>query len=439
MPKDVLIRDLPDSVRSWIETSLPVGVSRNEFLVSALKQHAEKAGYRNDLFDLAAEPRKVFGSLPFKFIDLFAGIGGFRCGLTALGGQCVFTSEWDKFSAKTYQTWYSDDHMHTGDIRELDIANNIPDHDILCAGFPCQPFSLAGVSKKQSLGRAHGFDDEKQGNLFFSIMDIVDIKRPAVLFLENVKNLTSHDKGNTWRVIRENLASRNYSVHTKVIDAGPWVPQHRERIFIVCFDNEIFGQMDQDVFRFPDTEPDDKHTLAEILDRRAPDKKYMLSDKLWMYLQDYAEKHRLKGNGFGYGLFGKKDVARTLSARYHKDGSEILIKQRGWKNPRRLTPTEASRLMGFEKRYAQMFGHEDGFPQVVSDTQAYRQFGNAVVPLVVESIGRGILDVMTQWLTMDNNCLFTGRAKFVVKQHRRTIQRNKPDLSESKKVAVVAG
>lgn len=439
MPKDVLIRDLPDSVQNWIETSLPTGVSRNEFLVSALRQHAEKAGYRSDLFDLAAEPRKVFGSLPFKFIDLFAGIGGFRCGLTALGGQCVFTSEWDKFSAKTYQTWYSDDHVHTGDVRELDIVNDIPDHDILCAGFPCQPFSLAGVSKKQSLGRAHGFDDEKQGNLFFSIMDIVDIKRPAVLFLENVKNLTSHDKGNTWRVIRENLASRNYSVHTKVIDAGHWVPQHRERIFIVCFDNEIFGHIDQEVFRFPDTGPDDKHTLAEILDRRAPDKKYMLSDKLWKYLQDYAEKHRLKGNGFGYGLFGKRDVARTLSARYHKDGSEILIKQSRWKNPRRLTPTEASRLMGFEKRYAQMFGHEDGFPQVVSDTQAYRQFGNAVVPLVVESIGRGILDVMSQWLAVENNCLFTGRAQSAVVQSRRTAKRKKPEVVEAKKVAAVAG
>lgn len=425
MAKDVLIRDLPEPVQSWIDQCLPAGVSRNEFLVSALEQMAERANFRSDLFDPAKEPRKVFGKLPFKFIDLFAGIGGFRCGLTALGGQCVFTSEWDRFSAKTYQTWYSDDHVHTGDIREIDIAEQIPDHDILCAGFPCQPFSLAGVSKKQSMGRAHGFDDEKQGNLFFKIMDVVDVKRPAVLFLENVKNLASHDKGNTWNVIKEQLASRNYSVHTKVIDARYWVPQHRERIFIVCFDNEVFDRIDQQYFTFPEIDTDAKPTLANVLESRAPDRKYMLSDKLWNYLQGYAEKHRLKGNGFGYSLFGGKDVARTLSARYHKDGSEILIKQRRWKNPRRLTPDEASRLMGFNDRYAEMFGHEEGFPQVVSDTQAYRQFGNAVVPLIVESIGRGILDVMAQRLTMDNNCLLKGRrlqeaTPSKVKQRRKT-------------------
>lgn len=409
MPKDVLLRNLPDSFLAWLEQNLPSGMSQHEFLQNVLLREAEHSDFQSDLFAEAIEPTKVYGRLPFKFIDLFAGIGGFRCGLTALGGQCVYTSEWDKYSARTYQTWYSDDHVHTGDIREADVVNDIPDHDVLCAGFPCQPFSLAGVSKKQSMGRAHGFEDEKQGNLFFSIMKVVDAKRPSVLFLENVKNLMSHDKGNTWRVIRNQIESRNYSVHAKVVDARSWVPQHRERIFMVCFDNEVFDGIDQGIFKFPESDKSLNPDLSSILSPTPPDKKYMLSDKLWKYLQDYAEKHRLKGNGFGFGLFGKKDVARTLSARYHKDGSEILIKQPRWRNPRRLTPNEARYLMGFKDEYASMFGHENGFPQVVSDTQAYRQFGNAVVPLVVESIARSIIDVMAHRLMIDDECLMKGR------------------------------
>jgi len=410
MPKTILLRDLPDSFFDWMDLNLPTGTSRNAFINHILTREAGRTNFQSDLFAVASEPSKVYGNLPFKFIDLFAGVGGFRCGMTAVGGQCVFTSEWDKYSAKTYQTWYSDDHVHSGDIREVDAKSDIPNHDILCAGFPCQPFSLAGVSKKQSLGRAHGFDDEKQGNLFFSILDIVDAKRPPVLFLENVKNLKSHDKGNTWKVITKCLNDRNYSVHTKIIDARQWVPQHRERIFIVCFDNTVFDHIDRDIFSFPEKPLTDDPDLGSILVTKAPDPKYMLSDKLWTYLQNYAEKHRLKGNGFGYGLFGKNDVARTLSARYHKDGSEILIKQPRWRNPRRLTPDEARQLMGFTDRFAQMFGHENGFPQVVSDTQAYRQFGNAVVPLAVEAVARSIVDVMVMRLMINNECLLKGRA-----------------------------
>ncbi len=409
MPKNILIRELPDSFCEWMEQNLPTGVSQNAFLSHILTREAERSNFQNDLFNEAKEPSKVYGSLPFKFIDLFAGVGGFRCGMTAMGGQCVFTSEWDKYSAKTYQTWYSDDHVHTGDIREINSSTDIPDHDVLCAGFPCQPFSLAGVSKKQSMGKAHGFDDEKQGNLFFSIMDIVDAKRSPVLFLENVKNLKSHDKGNTWKVINQQLRDRNYSVHTKVVDARQWVPQHRERIFIVCFDNNVFDQVDQGQFSFPEKSSTINPNLSSILALEAPNSKYMLSDKLWKYLQDYAEKHRKKGNGFGFGLFGEDDVARTLSARYHKDGSEILIKQKKWKNPRRLTPDEARQLMGFTDRFARMFGHENGFPQVVSDTQAYRQFGNAVVPLAVEAVAKSIVDVMATRLMIDNECLMKGR------------------------------
>lgn len=406
MPTDVLIRDLPEGVLKALSIKMRPGQSQVDFLREQLTAIAEGAGRTDDLF-AQRMPENMYGKgLPFTFIDLFAGIGGFRCAMSALGGSCVFTSEWDRFSARTYSEWYRDNHIFTDDVRNVDSKSDIPDHDILCAGFPCQPFSLAGVSKKQSLGRKHGFDDENQGNLFFTILNIIDAKRPPALLLENVKNLVSHDKGNTWRVIRNELTSRGYSVHANVVDARSWVPQHRERIFIVCFDDDVFSGLEQEKFSFPDTSGHTAPKLGDILSDKAPDRRYMLSDKLWNYLQEYAEKHRKKGNGFGYGLFGRSDVARTLSARYHKDGSEVLIKQRGWRNPRRLTPSEACQLMGFERRYAQMFGHNDGFPQVVSDTQAYRQFGNAVVPPVVEDVAKGMLEVFRAKLTGDNGCLF---------------------------------
>lgn len=409
MTRDLLIRDLPAEDVSWIGNARPAGTTQNEFLREIVRR-ARIDSVQPSLFDAVTPPRIVHGHAPFTFIDLFAGIGGFRSAMTALGGRCVFTSEWDKYAAKTYRAWFGDEEISTGDVRELDVDKEIPDHDVLCGGFPCQPFSLAGVSKKNSLGRVHGFDDAAHGNLFFSIMRVVDAKRPPILLLENVKNLKSHDKGNTWNVIRENIEERDYVMFDQVIDARSWVPQHRERIFMVCFDRHVFGRRDQIDFSFPETPATAAPTLTDVLDDSPPDQKYMLSDKLWRYLQGYAEKHRAKGNGFGYSCFEPGDVARTLSARYYKDGSEILIRQPGWRNPRRLTPAEAMRLMGFGTNYAALFGHESGFPQVVSDTQAYKQFGNSVVPGVVEAVGRKIVETMASViLKTSSGCLLKGR------------------------------
>jgi len=324
----------------------------------------------------------------FKFIDVFAGIGGFHIALEKLGGKCVFSSEWDKYSQKTYREWFGE--IPHGDIRKIK-PSEIPDHDILAAGFPCQPFSIAGVSKKKSLGHAHGFKDVTQGTLFFSLATIIEMKRPPVLFLENVKNLQSHDKGRTWKVIHETLESLDYWVFHKVIDAAGWVPQHRERVYIVGFDKKLFPT--KPAFEFP-TPPEKKRPgLVNILES-SPDTRYTLTDHLWNYLQEYAERHRAKGNGFGFGLADLQRVTRTLSARYYKDGSEILIPQNG-RNPRRLTPRECARLMGFG----------DHLPIVVSDTQAYRQFGNAVVPKVVEAVGSQIVKVLSWHLAANGKCL----------------------------------
>jgi len=332
-------------------------------------------------------------SKDFTFIDLFAGIGGFRSGMSLAGAHHLFANERDKYAAETYKAWYGEKNLNTEDINSLSLKDKIPRHDILCAGFPCQPFSIAGVSKKNSLGRDHGFKDRDQGNLFFKIMDIVDKLDPPILFLENVKNLKSHDKGQTWNSIEHHIKKRNYAVFTKIIDASCFVPQHRERIFIVCFKKSFFTKRAIDIFKFPSVDVTRKPILADILLPR-PDKKYMLSDKLWEYLQYHAQTQRQKGNGFGYGLNSREDVSRTMSARYYKDGAEILIKESNWRNPRRLLPLEAMSLMGFEKRYSEFFGHKEGFPQVVSDAQAYKQFGNSVVPKIVEVIGGEILKVL---------------------------------------------
>lgn len=410
LPKSVLIRDLDKDQVDWIKKSTPKGVSQNTFLKGILTQARDHRA-RYDLFSVPVQPKTIYRQLPFKFIDLFAGIGGFRCGMTAAGGSCVFTSEWDKHAAKTYMAWYGDEHISTEDIRQLSLDAVIPDHDVLCAGFPCQPFSIAGVSKKNSLGKAHGFEDERQGNLFFKIIEVVDSKRPPILLLENVKNLKSHDKGKTWKVISELILDRDYAMFSKIIDARFWVPQHRERIFIVCFDKRLFGREDQIRFKFPEPDRNDTPILDSILSKVEPSGRYMLSDHLWSYLQEYAEKHRAKGNGFGYGLHTGKDVARTMSARYFKDGSEILISQEGWKNPRRLTPKEAMLLLGYSSEYSDLFGHEHGFPQVVSDTQAYKQFGNSVVPKIVELIGHEIVKCMGEAiLRRGNGCLLKARA-----------------------------
>lgn len=309
----------------------------------------------------------------FTFIDLFAGIGGMRLAFEAAGGECVFSSEWDKYSQQTYEANFGE--KPEGDIR-LIPARDIPDHDILLAGFPCQPFSIAGVSKKISLCMPHGFKDKMQGNLFFEIVRILKEKSPRAFLLENVKNLKSHDGGNTYKVIRSAL-ELGYHVWDTIIDAQNYVPQHRERIFIVGFKDPVN-------FEFP-TILSIRPKLKDILEKNV-DKKYTLSDHLWKYLQNYAAKHKAAGNGFGFGLAKMNGVTRTLSARYHKDGSEILIPQRG-KNPRRLTPRECARLMGFP----------ENFKIEVSDTRAYRQFGNAVVVPVVKSIARK----MAHYLAMD--------------------------------------
>ncbi|HAJ04447.1 MAG TPA: DNA (cytosine-5-)-methyltransferase [Brevundimonas sp.] len=327
----------------------------------------------------------------FTFIDLFAGIGGLRRGFEAIGGRCVFTSEWDKYSQQTYRANFpDDDHEINGDITKIDAAD-IPAHDVLLAGFPCQPFSIAGVSKKNALGRAHGFEDKTQGTLFYDVARIIKHHRPAAFLLENVRNLVGHDKGKTFQTIKDVLEKDlGYKIDFRVIDGRHWTPQHRERIFIVGF------REDQG-FRFADMKvPEAAPKLREILHREAdeseiPDQKYTvgnsgrvadkytLTDHLWNYLQRYKEKHQAAGNGFGFGLVGPDDVARTLSARYYKDGSEILIKQEG-KAPRRLTPRECARLMGFDSPR----GAEFIIP--VSDTQAYRQFGNSVVVPAVKAV-----------------------------------------------------
>jgi DNA (cytosine-5)-methyltransferase 1 len=364
-------------------------MSQQECIVSVLKR--AKSSFQPYLLNLEEPVVQLpsFEPLPFRFIDIFAGIGGFRIALEQAGGSCVFTSEWDKNSQKTYHAWHGD--APHGDIQQI-APTDIPDHDVLAAGFPCQPFSIAGVSKKNSLGREHGFKDATQGTLFFNLVSIMEVKRPQVAILENVKNLKSHDKGRTWRVIQETLDALDYWVFHKVIDAAGWVPQHRERIYIVAFDKKTFR--DRPPFEFPQPPDRERPRLESILDEN-PDSKYTLTDHLWRYLQDYAARHKAKGNGFGYGLADPGGITRTLSARYYKDGSEILIAQDG-KNPRRLTPRECARLMGFDDR----------LPIVVSDVQAYRQFGNAVVPAVVEAIGREVVRVlMWQSSTVENDLL----------------------------------
>lgn len=299
-------------------------------------------------------------------------------GLTQAGGQCVYSVEIDKWAVQTYESNFGK--VEARDIYDVETAK-LPPYDLLAGGFPCQPFSIAGVSKKLSLGREHGFADKKSGNLFFEIVRVIDEADtpPRVLFLENVKNLLSHDGGKTFRVIRDTLEDRGYNLSVHVVDAQPWVPQHRERTFIIGLHRDTYGEQS---FEFPIDRPARPWpTLASILERRGVDPKYVLSPHLWEYLQEYARKHRAAGNGFGFGLVGRKNVARTLSARYHKDGSEILVKTSG-KQPRRLTPRECARLMGYP----------DTFVIPVSDTQAYRQFGNSVVVPVVEFLAAALVD-----------------------------------------------
>lgn len=331
----------------------------------------------------------------FTFADLFAGIGGIRIGFEAHGGRCVFTSEWNEFSKSTYLANFTDNHMFVGDIVPFD-EHQVPDHDILLAGFPCQPFSIAGVSKKNSLGQPHGFECTTQGTLFFDVARIIAAKRPKAFLIENVKNLLSHDNGNTFKVILDTLKHElGYDVYYKIIDGQYFTPQHRERIIIVGFrEKKPFTwddlripqgnkQLKSVLHRKDGTEPYLRWDENRYFDhtKNIVQPKYTLSSKLWKYLQDYAEKHKAAGNGFGFGLASPDGISRTLSARYYKDGSEILIPQGDKKNPRRLTPRECARLMGFP----------DTFTIPVSDTQAYRQFGNSVVVPVIKEVARIML------------------------------------------------
>lgn len=330
----------------------------------------------------------------FKFIDLFAGVGGIRVAFESIGGECVFTSEWDDYAQKTYAANFPGGHAINGDITQID-ENDIPDHDVLLGGFPCQPFSIAGVSKKNALGRAHGFEDETQGTLFFDVARIIAKKRPRAFLLENVKNLQSHDKGRTFDVIRRTLQDAlGYQVFVKVIDGAHFVPQHRERILIVGFRDPV--PFDWDAMELPEK---GKRKLGEILHKKSDEPfieldgdryydhknkkvhdKYTLTDNLWAYLQNYKKKHQEAGNGFGFGMVTADSVTRTLSARYYKDGSEILLSQGSKRNPRRLTPRECARLMGFP----------DTFKIPVSDTRAYKQFGNSVVVPVMKAVAEAM-------------------------------------------------
>lgn len=319
-------------------------------------------------------PEESESGAAFDFIDLFAGIGGMRIAFESHGGRCVYSNEWNKFCQLVYKDNFGE--LPDGDITKVEAAS-IPDHDILVGGFPCQPFSIAGVSKKNSLGRETGFNDKTQGTLFFDVCRIIEAKRPRAFLLENVKNLKSHDKGRTFKIILESLDELGYKVFHAVLDGAIKVPQHRERIFLVGFDKRRYGDDFDFSFEFPEAGlAKNPPKVADILEPN-PDAKYTLTDKLWAYLQNYALKHKAKGNGFGYSIAKPDGVTRTLSARYHKDGSEILIAQEG-RNPRRLTPRECARLQGYP----------EDFKITVSDTQAYRQFGNSVVvPLIAEIAG----------------------------------------------------
>ena len=366
-----------------------------DFLIR--KKDIAPADITDDFIDRLAEaPAKYdlfsdFFNIPFPspqrpkftFIDLFAGMGGFRLAMQAQGGKCVFSSEWNKYAQKTYFANFGE--IPFGDITKEVTKSYIPQYfDILCAGFPCQPFSIAGVSKKKSLGRETGFKDKTQGTLFFDVADIISRHRPKAFFLENVKNLVSHDRGNTFKIIKGTLEELNYTVHYLVMDGQSYVPQHRERIMIVGFNRDIFNG-EEDFFFFKKKRLSIR--MRDILDLNV-DEKYTLSDKLWSYLQSYAEKHRAKGNGFGYGMVDIDGISRTLSARYYKDGSEILIPQGEGKNPRKLSPRECARLMGYPDIYRL---------DQVSDVQAYRQCGNSVVVPLITDVSKQIVKTINNY------------------------------------------
>ncbi len=359
-------------------------ILRDRFDFHNLDDIMDSSLMRNLFDDVMNVPFPPTDNSQFTFIDLFAGMGGFRLAMQSLGGRCTFSSEWNSFAQKTYFANFGE--MPFGDITKQETKQYIPrQFDVLCAGFPCQPFSIAGVSKKNSLGRAHGFKDEAQGTLFFDVAEIIEKHQPKAFFLENVKNLVSHDKGNTFRVISNTLRELGYTIHYQVMNGKYLVPQNRERIFIVGFRKDLFG--DTTSFEFPDIEGE-LPKLKTILDPEV-DAKYTLTDKLWEYLQNYAAKHKAAGNGFGFGMADPEGISRTLSARYYKDGSEILIPQTGLDgemiNPRRLTPKECTRLMGYPEQY---------IINAVSDLQGYRQCGNSVVVPLIKAVATNLVQTL---------------------------------------------
>lgn len=421
------------------------GIGENRWSPAILKRVVANAAWHRlsdselaHLQTLLPAPPAHHPQYAFRFIDLFAGIGGIRRGFEAIGGQCVFTSEWNKHAVRTYKAnYYCDPDLHhfNEDIRDITLSHHkevsdeeaaehirqhVPQHDVLLAGFPCQPFSLAGVSKKNALGRAHGFACDTQGTLFFDVVRIIDARRPAIFVLENVKNLKSHDQGKTFRIIMQTLDELGYDVadaadngpdDPKIIDGKYFLPQHRERIVLVGFRRDLNLKTDFTLRDIVTRYPQRRITLAELLEPGV-DAKYVLTPVLWKYLYRYAKKHQARGNGFGYGMVypdNPDSVTRTLSARYYKDGAEILI-DRGWNmalgekdfddphnqryRPRRLTPRECARLMGFESPQ----GYQFRIP--VSDTQAYRQFGNSVVVPAFAAVAKLLEPKIGQAVTM---------------------------------------
>lgn len=336
----------------------------------------------------------------FNFIDLYAGIGGIRFAFEEHGGNCVFSSEWNKYAQLTYKAFH--DETPFGDIHQItDIENQIPDHDILTAGFPCQPFSLAGVSKKNSLGRLHGFEDPTQGTEFFRIKEILRIKKPIAFLLENVKNLKSHDKGKTFEIIKESLDMVGYDFSTEIIDASHWVPQHRERIYFIGFRKDLNVTKEQIAALFPKPPRKRIYELENILIpqevvKENYDNKYTLSLGTWNALKRHKANHEAKGNGFGFCVVSKPfdgKITRTMSARYYKDGAEILLEQEN-DIPRRITPLEACKLQGFPKECYKYF---DGtLDQPVSDGQAYKQFGNSVAVPVIKAIAKNLTNFIKE-------------------------------------------
>jgi len=367
-------------------------IAENSSLIINEPEVLYQAVQRNlfDVIDIPF-PGPEPGTEKFTFIDLFAGIGGFRLALQNLGGLCIYSSEYDKYAQKTYLANFGETPF--GDITKEEIKAFIPKNfDIICGGFPCQPFSIAGVSKKNSLGRKHGFEDERQGNLFFHVAEIIEKHRPKAFFLENVRNIVSHDKGNTFRVIKQTLLDLNYSFDHRILNGKHFVPQHRDRTIMVGFDKKVFGEDIKFDFDLVDLPAADKK-INSIL-KSEVDPKYTLTDHLWKYLQDYSTKHKLKGNGFGFGLVNMDGITRTISARYYKDGSEILIPQFG-SNPRRLTPDECAALQGYPVNKG-----KKSFRIPVSDNQAYKQFGNSVVTPLIEAVGKELSNIITSFKSL---------------------------------------